>query len=418
MSSHSAGAVLNQIPSPNRTLFSSAHLRVGTQEVNSMGEISECKASPGPANNSNATPRVQPKTLLQEYLLEHLPIYRKLRELQRLGWQSEAGDTHFQNQRQRADHADAKAKTGFFRLMRTIGLELDDATLALTLPSGGNSPRPAILDLCMAPGGFSSAALYRNPAALLRGISLPPSQGGHEMLLNKYWSDRDPSAQIYVSFRDITLLAEEMGTPASSVPASHPDAASFSSDRPFMDQEFDLVFCDGQVLRTHERLEYRQKTEATRLLTTQLVLALQRIRPGGTIVILLHKADAWPSVQLMHTFAAFADGVELFKPRAGHRVRSSFYLVAKGVRPWREAAVEAVRRWKVQWSVATFGVQGGRGDERLSGEEELELLEGGEEEEVRAVLRKFGPALVRMVEPVFAIQAEALRNAPWMKNMV
>jgi hypothetical protein len=108
--------------------------------------------------------------------------------------------------------------------------------------------------------------------------------------------------------------------------------------------------------------------------------------------------------------------VELFKPRAGHRVRSSFYLVAKGVRPGREAAVEAVRRWKGQWSVATFGVGGG--EDGLMGERGLELLEGGEEEEVRTVLHEFGPALVRMVEPVFAIQAEALRNAPWMKNKV
>lgn len=88
------------------------------------------------------------------------------------GWQSEEEDTYFQNQRQRADNANAKTKIGFFRLMRTIGLELDDATSAFTLPGDGNS-RSAILELCMAPGGFSSAALYRNSSALLRGISLP-----------------------------------------------------------------------------------------------------------------------------------------------------------------------------------------------------------------------------------------------------
>ncbi len=47
-----------------------------------MAEISESKTSPGPAN-ANITPRVQPKALVQEYLLEHLPIYRELCELQR-----------------------------------------------------------------------------------------------------------------------------------------------------------------------------------------------------------------------------------------------------------------------------------------------------------------------------------------------
>jgi hypothetical protein len=170
------------------------------------------------------------------------------------GWENEAGDAYFQNQRKCADHADARTKVGFFRLMRTIGLELHDATSALTISSNGNS-RPAILDLCMAPGGFSSAALHLNQSAYLRGVSLPPSQGGHDMLLKEHWSTTDPDAGIYISFRDITLLADEMGTPASSIPVSHPDAASFSSDRPFLNHKFDLVFCDGQVLRTHERLE-------------------------------------------------------------------------------------------------------------------------------------------------------------------
>jgi hypothetical protein len=56
------------------------------------------------------------------------------------------------------------------------------------------------------------------------------------MLLDRYcdWSTRDPSAQVYVLFRDITLQAEEMGTPVTSTPATHPDVASFSSDRPVL----------------------------------------------------------------------------------------------------------------------------------------------------------------------------------------
>jgi hypothetical protein len=162
----------------------------------------------------------------------------------------------------------------------------------------------------------------------------------------------------------------------------------------------------------------REKTEATHLLTSQLVLALQRIRPGGTMVILLHKADTWPSVLLMHMFATFADTVELFKPKAGHRTRSSFYLVAKGARPECEASVDAVRQWKGMWRVATFGVGGCGEDHDGSREGVLEGLGRGGEEKVQEVLREFGPTLVRMAENVFAIQAEALWKAPWMKNKV
>jgi len=51
-----------------------------------------------------------------------------------------------------------KIQKGFFSLMRAIGLELDDAASALTIRRRG-MPRPVILDLCMAPGGFSPAVL-------------------------------------------------------------------------------------------------------------------------------------------------------------------------------------------------------------------------------------------------------------------
>ncbi|KAH6838583.1 hypothetical protein B0I37DRAFT_449642 [Chaetomium sp. MPI-CAGE-AT-0009] len=383
------------------------------------------------------TPKATPKTIIQEYLLERLPVYREPRDLQKQGWESEAGDTHFQQQRQRADYADAKRRLGFFKLMRSIGLELDDATSALTIEHDAHT-RPAILDLCMAPGGFAAAALQRNPSALLRGISLPRELGGHEMLLRN-WSHTDPNADIYVSFRDITLLAEEMGTPLSSIPASHPDAGSFSADRPFLDQKFDLVFCDGQVLRTHERPQYRQTTEPTRLLTAQLTLALQRLRPGGTLVVLLHKADAWPSVRLAHTLWGLADGgVAFYKPRLAHRTRSSFYLVARGVRAGGERAVRVVEGWKGVWRWATFQVGGVQEQERGGGGEGVEGVEGGlgrgvggegdggegggdevgseRDSECRAVLEEFGETLVKLARPVFAVQAEALSKAPWMKK--
>lgn len=287
-----------------------------------------------------------------------------------------------------------------------IGSELDKATAALDIKAATWPPSaPAILDLCMAPGGFSRAALNRNPNASLRGISLPVSQGGHEMLIHNWESDW----RIKIEFRDITMLAIEMGLPSlSAIPPNHPDLPSFSAARPFHGMHFDLVLCDGQVLRTHPRQAYRAKCEATRLLTSQLVLALQRIRPGGTLVLLLHRLDSWPSVALLHTFAAFAN-VTLFKPRQRHAMRTSFYLVAKNVRPEGVAAREAVAVWQEQWKAATFSFE-------EEGRPWLELLEAASEATVKAVLDEVGPMLIEMGEEVFAIQAGALRNASFMKN--
>ncbi|GAB1311777.1 Ribosomal RNA methyltransferase FtsJ domain-containing protein [Madurella fahalii] len=236
-----------------------------------MMSISGSKISVQPrVINVETTPAVQPNTLVKEYLLEHLQVYRELCDIKKEASTepvstTEEGNIYFQKQSERADNAKAKTKKAFVVLMRTIGLELDTATSGLTI-CRGYKPRHAILDLCMAPGGFSMAALHRNPSAILRGISLPPTQGGHEMILRK-WSDTDSNARIFVDFRDITLLADEMGVPRSGIPSEHPDAALFSSDRPFAERKFDLVFCDGQVLRTHERGEHREKLESTRLLT-------------------------------------------------------------------------------------------------------------------------------------------------------
>lgn len=311
------------------------------------------------------------------------------------GWESKQADTYFNNQRHRADNADAKARLGFFNLMRRIAVELNDATSALAIAPTLPHP-PAILDLCMAPGGFSSTALRLNPTALLRGITLPLTHGGHYMLLPSWRTD----PRIKVCFCDITMLAVEMGlapAQAADIPSTHADAAAFSAERPFHNMEFDLVFCDGQVLRTHARQSYREKCEATRLLSSQLVLALQRVREGGTVVVLMHLIDSWRTVRLLWQFAGFADTVRVFKPRKGHGLRTSFYLVARGVRPGCEEARRAVREWKEQWRVATFG---GEGD----GEEDTEELDTPSDETVKGMLEQFGGRLAEMAEPVFEIQ--------------
>lgn len=77
------------------------------------------------------------------------------------------------------------------------------------------------------------------------------------------------------------------------------------------------------------------------------------------VLLLLHRLDSWRSVALLHTFAAFAE-VALFKPRCGHAMRTSFYMVARDVRPECAAAREAVRVWQGQWQAATVCCWGGR----------------------------------------------------------
>ena len=276
----------------------------------------------------------------------------------------------------------------FYKMMQQIGDELEDQTQALSQISDGTE-KVKILDLCMAPGGYTASALKYNPGATAFGITLSPAQGGHKMLLK--------SNNSTVLFRDITMLAKEFGF--DDLPPTHPEHKSFLNERPYLEHKFYLVFCDGQVLRTHQRAEYREQHEARRLTTSQLILALQRIRPGGTMVVLLHKADSWVAVELMYHFNQFSS-IQLFKPKQKHALRSSFYLIAKNVRPDADGARTAVESWKRSWWSATFGGENGTGEFEVKASTDY----------VQTVLDDFGGKLVELGRPVWQIQANALNR--------
>lgn len=304
----------------------------------------------------------------------------------------------------------------------------------------------------MAPGGFSTAVLDRNTdpshEVSIHGVTLPASMGGYDVRIPNWRSD---SRVADIQFLDVTMLASEMGIPPEEIPASHPDKGSFITTPLFPDQEtkFDLIFCGGTVVRNHSQSfqSYRKKggSEATRLLASQLVIAMNRIRNGGTMVVVLHRADTWANLELFHRFSKFsdADKMKLFKPARAHARKGSFYLVVRAVDPESMDAVEAVAGWRRAWRAASMllsadvgqeagGEKDGDGDEEFGmvnppspsmGDDEagacgvFNKTESGDldtsSEVVEAVLAEFGKQLVRLTRPVFKIQAKALRKAPW-----
>ncbi|KAJ1332041.1 FtsJ-like methyltransferase [Microdochium nivale] len=342
------------------------------------------------------------------YLHEKAPLFAKLHALKMEGHNSSAATSFFKRQRLEADTSNdgtsEKTALVFFDMMKRVGRELRDSTGAFAIKEpkkkswDEREKNGIVLDFCLAPGGFVVAAVEGRNWLHTVGFTLPCDQGGHKIMLPKWLKKQADIREL-----DITMLAEDMGFIAT-IPPDHPDVFRFLPRQLDPSLLVDLAICDGQVLRNQEREPYREPVEAIRLTSVQLALGLSHLRPGGNMLVLLHRIDSWKSIALLHTFSKFAD-VQVYKPQASHRKRSSFYLVAKNVRSDSADARQAVEKWKSYWRAATFGAA-----------EDLQGLRGATPDEVEAVLEEFGEELIRLAYPVWQLQANALSDAPWMKK--
>lgn len=255
------------------------------------------------------------------------------------------------------------------------------------------------LNLCMAPGGNTWSFLKRNRKARAYGITLPVEDGGHPMCLDHGEKDK----RVEVECLDLTMLTAELGTPVEKVPAKHPEAAKFTDYSPFPGKSFDIVICDGTVLRVH-RHQRDMNREAYRLLFSQLIFGLERTKPGGNFVILLHRVDSWSNLKLLKTFASFSK-VQLFKAHKTHATRSSFYLVAKNVLAESAEAKKALMRWKENWWTTTFAGEHGTG---LS-------LEPPAAKEIHETLETYGQRWRVLSRPIWQLQLVAMKGSRFLK---
>lgn len=310
------------------------------------------------------------------------------------GWNNPKGDTFFRKQRRRADESSDKTVAFFFRLMKNIGQELHEECQAFTvLATPGKIP--SILDWCMAPGGFLAVALKLNPNARALAFSLPEEQGGHRVLL-------PINMKVERRLLDITLLAEDMG--CETILRDHPDARNFQSRQLEPDRRFGLVVCDGATLRNYIRDPNKKDCEARRLTTTQLALGLEHVELGGTMVILLHKVEAWDTLTILNRFNKFSN-IKLYKPKTGHETRSSFYLIATNIQSQQPEALAAIEQWKAIWRTLTFEPE----------EHHARVIRKGELSPAQ-LLDEFGSDLVDLGRCVWKVQAEALAKAPFTQS--
>ncbi|KAF3390698.1 hypothetical protein DPV78_011308 [Talaromyces pinophilus] len=232
---------------------------------------------------------------ITEYLMARVPISRELVELRDRGAKSHEADAYFANQRNQTDTQTHQKRQYFFDKMQKMAMEMQYLSGAWKIRSQNDSGTRSgrILDLSMAPGGLLAVAMRMNPGSEAVAFSLSTSKGGTEILLESVKGFTVEGT----GFLDITMLAADMEV--TTIPTQHPDAGNFFTKRQLAETEiFDLVLCDGQGQLNHGRASYRegQKREPIRLLMSELVLDLEHLRPGGTMIFLLHKVDAWETV--------------------------------------------------------------------------------------------------------------------------
>lgn len=285
----------------------------------------------------------------------------------------------------------------FYKMNQYLGEQLHDKADAFYVKKKFGTEVTS-LNLCMAPGGYTWSFLRRNRYSRAYGISLPVEDGGHPMFL-EYGENND---RVQVEWLDLTLLSAKLGTPVEKVPAKHPESARFNAYSPFPGKIFDIVICDGNVLHLHKDKRAIIR-EAHRLVLSQLIFGLERTKPGGNFIILLHRADSWSNFTLLKTFESFSK-VQLFKSPKIHGTRSSFYLVAKNVQSQSAEAREAVNGWKEDWWTMTFAGEDGTG---LS----LEQPTAGE---VQECLETYGQRWRMIGRPIWHLQLVALKGARFL----
>lgn len=331
------------------------------------------------------------KALVQAILQKGCPELQRLRELQTLGWQDEGLDEDYARQRKVADDAAPEFNLACFLGMKKVMKEID-AHVSWMIP---RKRQFHFLDLGCCPGGFSSYTLAKNRMATGVGISLPVEQGGHAFLLEDRFSSR---YDMY--FGDLTSY--QLGPSTIDHPRLSELPAATKTSR------FDLVFLGGNRLRT-QISEYNAPWDVDCLLVSQLVIALQAVTIGGTLMFKLTHPDRLVTAKILYLLDMLAERLVAYKPRSMHQRKGSFYAVALGVGRGVESdrLPEVLHALKELWVEMTFGGEEGKGRFLLWGDLDFAVTT---EELHRAYLDR----LIELGRGVWDAQAQALHA--WFKK--
>lgn len=172
---------------------------------------------------------------------------------------------------------------------------------------------------------------------------------------------------------------------------------------------FDLALLDGHNLRTQV---HELPWDGIRLSLSQIILALQSVKQGGTIVIKLSRPENVYTVRILYMLDKLCSDLSTCKPRTMHSDRGSFYAVAKGLGLGEEGGrlLNFLNTFQCLWLEATFGGEEGRG--RPITENDLDFIVKLED-----LRNHYLDRLIQLSRMVWRIQAVGIRNLLRKKGM-
>ena len=290
---------------------------------------------------------------------------------------------------------DLRLQRGYFKMYLDLAKELEDATSMFSRPKCV-CKRAQVFHICMAPGGYAIAIQRMQKRLDTFGITLPESEGGHKLLMQK--SKRQPMTSVEL---DVTMLGDEFGLDWNAVSATNAFINRLVTSRPFEKNRFDIVVCDGNIVN-EDKVNWSMEKyarETMRLEYSQLILAMQRIKPKGTIAMLMRNVEDIRTIYMLHDLVKFSL-VQTFKPVSHHQNRGTFYMVAKEVDPVHPAAIEALRRWKREWAAVTV-------PESIPGTPQCLITKPAE---MQKIITNFGDRLLKLGAQPWSVQLAGIES--------
>ncbi|KAJ7581527.1 hypothetical protein C8J56DRAFT_267420 [Mycena floridula] len=238
------------------------------------------------------------------------------------------------HQRKQSDDPSPELQLAWYRSMKLVLKEIDEEIKVVPFKA-----RITFLDVGCCPGGFSSYILSKNPSSIGLGISLPVEDGGHSFLLDEHLQYR-----FELHWSDITQY--QLGP------------SPYNSNKlralPFASASFDLVLLDGHPLRQGGKRYSPYKSDI--LLISQLIIGLQAVSWGGTVVIKLARPERPLTARILYLFDKLSLSLATWKPICMHATRDTFYAVAKGFGYGREGQrrMQLLAEMRGLWSKLTY----------------------------------------------------------------